>query len=361
MPCPRCVGECRCTPLRAQEQHSVLVDPESYDPSEEHFSQSLVSARPMKNGEAAPALPNSDSQHGPVWRREVAQRVNRYRTRRGYSAEQESLSFNFGSALSDSGASTPGQSSATKAAAELDQEKKPANDVPADTNIIEFPRLSESLTYGPLIEPVEELAPRIFEAEEIEGSEEAEGADRVDEGAGEETGEASQEHLNTSVAIAPLLPSFAFEPLPAFPHAEAPAEVEVPVQVACVGIRAFAAVLDVMVALVAAGLFTLVARQFGALPSDPKMLLAVEVILVGFFWSAYQFIYLTYAGRTLGMAVTGLAVFTFEGNFVTKLRRQARVISMLLSALSLGLGFAWAFFDEDTLCWHDRITRTVVR
>jgi hypothetical protein len=22
------------------------------------------------------------------------------------------------------------------------------------------------------------------------------------------------------------------------------------------------------------------------------------------------------------------------------------------------LGFVWAFFDEDTLCWHDRISRT---
>ena len=31
---------------------------------------------------------------------------------------------------------------------------------------------------------------------------------------------------------------------------------------------------------------------------------------------------------------------------------------MILSAVSLGLGFAWAFFDEDTLCWHDRMTRT---
>jgi len=22
------------------------------------------------------------------------------------------------------------------------------------------------------------------------------------------------------------------------------------------------------------------------------------------------------------------------------------------------LGYAWCFFDEDQLCWHDRITRT---
>jgi len=31
---------------------------------------------------------------------------------------------------------------------------------------------------------------------------------------------------------------------------------------------------------------------------------------------------------------------------------------MLFSLLSLGLGFAWELVDEDSLCWHDRITRT---
>jgi hypothetical protein len=26
--------------------------------------------------------------------------------------------------------------------------------------------------------------------------------------------------------------------------------------------------------------------------------------------------------------------------------------------MSLGLGFAWAFLDEDRLAWHDRISHT---
>ena len=30
----------------------------------------------------------------------------------------------------------------------------------------------------------------------------------------------------------------------------------------------------------------------------------------------------------------------------------------ILSALSLGLGYAWCMLDEDQLCWHDRITKT---
>jgi hypothetical protein len=34
------------------------------------------------------------------------------------------------------------------------------------------------------------------------------------------------------------------------------------------------------------------------------------------------------------------------------------VIASILSAGSLGLGFAWSYLDEDALCWHDRITHT---
>jgi hypothetical protein len=31
---------------------------------------------------------------------------------------------------------------------------------------------------------------------------------------------------------------------------------------------------------------------------------------------------------------------------------------MVLSAVSLGFGFLWALFDQDSLCWHDKMTRT---
>jgi hypothetical protein len=26
--------------------------------------------------------------------------------------------------------------------------------------------------------------------------------------------------------------------------------------------------------------------------------------------------------------------------------------------MTLGMGHAWVFLDEDSLCWHDRITHT---
>jgi hypothetical protein len=38
-----------------------------------------------------------------------------------------------------------------------------------------------------------------------------------------------------------------------------------------------------------------------------------------------------------------------------------RAFAIVLCYATLGLGFVWAFIDEDRLCWHDRITRTHLR
>jgi uncharacterized RDD family membrane protein YckC len=35
--------------------------------------------------------------------------------------------------------------------------------------------------------------------------------------------------------------------------------------------------------------------------------------------------------------------------------------ALLLSLLPLGLGVAWALFDDDRLSWHDRLSKTYLR
>ena len=47
-----------------------------------------------------------------------------------------------------------------------------------------------------------------------------------------------------------------------------------------------------------------------------------------------------------------------DGEIPGRSTRRWRALAMALSAVSLGLGFLWCLLDEDTLCWHDRITRT---
>jgi len=75
-------------------------------------------------------------------------------------------------------------------------------------------------------------------------------------------------------------------------------------------------------------------------------------------WTAYHYLMLVCGTATLGMRIAGLTIRSFEGAPVKRTVRRRRVLAMLVSALPAGLGFFWAAFDEDTLSWHDRISRT---
>jgi uncharacterized RDD family membrane protein YckC len=135
-------------------------------------------------------------------------------------------------------------------------------------------------------------------------------------------------------------------------------QVELPLQPAAVGHRLFSGVVDLMVVLVATGLFT-----FGFLTGvhrlpEPRLSLLYGLGVTGTLWLVYQYLFLVYSPGTPGMQLAQLELCTFEGGPVTPSLRRWRALASLLSALALGLGFAWALIDEDTLGWHDRITQT---
>ena len=59
-----------------------------------------------------------------------------------------------------------------------------------------------------------------------------------------------------------------------------------------------------------------------------------------------------------GLLLARLELARFDGNRACRRLRRWRVLASFLSALSLGMGYVWVFLDEDSLCWHDRITHT---
>lgn len=67
------------------------------------------------------------------------------------------------------------------------------------------------------------------------------------------------------------------------------------------------------------------------------------------------------AEATPGMKFAGIALCTFDGDSPTAAQIRARYGALLLSLLPLGLGAAWAIFDDDHLCWHNRISRMYLR
>jgi uncharacterized RDD family membrane protein YckC len=64
---------------------------------------------------------------------------------------------------------------------------------------------------------------------------------------------------------------------------------------------------------------------------------------------------------TPGMKYAHLRLVTLDGDVPSRAQRLARLASVLFSILPLGLGLVWFLFDEDHLCWHDRLSRTYLR
>jgi hypothetical protein len=58
------------------------------------------------------------------------------------------------------------------------------------------------------------------------------------------------------------------------------------------------------------------------------------------------------------MQVARIRLSTFKGNPPRRRERRHRVIALYFSTASLVMGLLWALVDVDTLCWHDRISRT---
>jgi uncharacterized RDD family membrane protein YckC len=133
---------------------------------------------------------------------------------------------------------------------------------------------------------------------------------------------------------------------------------EVPLQTAPMGRRLLAGLVDGSIVLSASILFGYVFFRVTAVVPPLAQLLSLAAGFTISFWAAYQYLLLTYTGGTPGLKLAGLELRCFDGNPVYRGLRRWRVLASLLSVLSLGLGFAWCFLDEDALCWHDRITHT---
>jgi uncharacterized RDD family membrane protein YckC len=65
-------------------------------------------------------------------------------------------------------------------------------------------------------------------------------------------------------------------------------------------------------------------------------------------------------GRTLGMRAWHIKLINRGMDQVSWKTATARFYLALLSFVSLGLGFAWAFFDKEKLTFHDRYSNTLL-
>jgi hypothetical protein len=312
-------------------------------PADETVSPENVSAQNVEQD-----APEDSS----AWRMEVAARLNRYKSRRKprpprYPSlrlrfeEKDATRPTIGDAVESSSFSTMSAPACDQALAldgvfdvpteppTMPPAPAPVNILPVTAKILEFPR-----SWTPPLAPLDELAgpvfdrdrPRILEAPEL-------------------------------VPPPPALGGITIEPAQQ-PELEKRPGIDIPLQSAPVGRRVLSAFVDGIIIAAACALFGFTFWKMTAL-RPPQSQTAVFVAgLAIVFWAAYQYLLVVYAGTTPGLRASRLELARFDGSSAGRRLRRWRVLASFLSAASLGMGYVWVFLDEDSLCWHDRITHT---
>lgn len=75
----------------------------------------------------------------------------------------------------------------------------------------------------------------------------------------------------------------------------------------------------------------------------------------------YQALFFTFSEATPGMRYARIGLCTFNDENPSRAAMRRRVLAAVLSACPLGIGFLWAWLDDDGLGWHDRISRIYQR
>jgi uncharacterized RDD family membrane protein YckC len=122
--------------------------------------------------------------------------------------------------------------------------------------------------------------------------------------------------------------------------------------------RMMAAAADASMMAIAVGLFLMIFCLSGGhiVVTERSALLAV--VIIGAVAFLYRLLWCLGNGDTPGMRFAGLRLVNFDGRPPDRDQRLLRLGASVLSLASAGLGFVWALVDEESLTWHDHISKT---
>ena len=151
------------------------------------------------------------------------------------------------------------------------------------------------------------------------------------------------------------------EPEPIVERRAAPAPAASNIHLAPLELRLMATAIDatLTVALFCAGMFSIARHLQHHIPlhtAEVSGVLCFFVLAV-----LYQVFFLLSTHTTPGMMYAGISLCTFEDETPTRMQLRDRLIALVISVVPMGLGMAWAIFDDDHLSWHDRFSRTYKR
>ncbi len=134
--------------------------------------------------------------------------------------------------------------------------------------------------------------------------------------------------------------------------------IDMPLQPAALEQHLLAVAIDAAIVLLAVAAFSTIFYQLTHIRPPLSQLMGLGAGLLGTFWAAYQYLLIVYSGTTPGLRAMRLQLQRFDGTLTSRRLRRWRVLGSMLSGISLGMGYAWQFLDEDGLCWHERLTKT---
>ena len=232
--------------------------------------------------------------------------------------------------------------------------------LPLNVNLLEFPRqlvaarkARPRLAEGPLREDFENGAPegqlRIFEVHPSQISGQAPDAAAAFDPAGPEWSSILLSAHTHTEAEPSTHPSF----VPGTRPCPAP-----------IAHRLMAALVDgaILVGTMAAfiGVFVFTVTHLSGSPEVIRVPLltgaGAAAALLLTFAVGYHLLFFSVSGATPGMRYARIAPCTFSEESPTRAAMRLRFLYMVLAALPCGLGLLWAFLDEDSLGWHDRLS-----
>ena len=122
--------------------------------------------------------------------------------------------------------------------------------------------------------------------------------------------------------------------------------------------RRFAALIDVICLVFGYGGFLALFSSLGGQFTLSKLSAEIYALTLAIVYVQYFALFTIFGGTTPGMMFRGLQVTSFTGDPPTPRQMLLRSAGYVLSAGTFFLGFFWAWWDEDALTWHDRISRT---
>jgi uncharacterized RDD family membrane protein YckC len=97
------------------------------------------------------------------------------------------------------------------------------------------------------------------------------------------------------------------------------------------------------------------------IPMSPQSALLAAAAIFLVFTLLYQLLFFTFSEATPGMRYARIGLCTFSDDNPTRAAIRRRIVATILAACPLGIGFLWAWLDDDGLGWHDRISRMYQR